>query len=179
MEKRDITERQETVYLAGPIDKVSSKRATGWRKKAAEVLESHGYKVLDPTSGKNLNLPGVNDHVYTPEQIVEADLKAIDEADIVIVDWQKPPLYRRLWNFITTGHSDPMRVGTSMEVMYAHRTGKFIFVFGTMRKGYWIRYHVDNFFYSLDDVLKIITDRNILIMGSEIIVKKGHMSFKK
>ena len=171
--------KKKVIYLAGPIDKVSPKWATEWRKKATEVLESKNCRVLDPTSGKNLNLPGVNDNVYTPKQIVEADIKAIDKAHVVIVDWRKLPLLKRLWNFITTGHSDPMWVGTSMEVMHAHRTGKFIYTFGTMRKGYWIRHHADLFFYSLDDVLRFITTNSAFIMGSEIIRREDCISFKK
>ena len=163
------------IYLAGPIDGVSVKWATAWRKKATKVLESYDYKVLDPTSGKDLNLPGINDNYYSPEQIVLADLGAIDEANIIIVDWRKLPLLRRIWNFITTGHSDPMRTGTTMEIRHAYTKGKFVYVFGTMRKGYWMRFHTDMFFHSLDDILKFIVHDEL----PEPSLRKGGITFGK
>ena len=144
------------VYLCGPIDGVSPKWATKWRKQATEHLGKHGIKTLDPTSGKDLKMPGVNDHVYSPEEIVTADLAAIDKADIILVDWRKLPFLRRAWNFIRTGHSDPLRVGSIMEIKYARMKGKMIVSFGTMRTGYWFRHHVDYPFSTLDGALSFI-----------------------
>lgn len=143
-------------YLCGPIDGVSPKWATKWREQASEYLNKHGIRTLDPTSGKDLDMPGINDHVYFPEEIVTADLAAIDKSDIILVDWRKLPLVRRIWNFIRTGHSDPLRVGSIMEIKYARIKGKLIISFGKMRRGYWLRYHVEYSFLTLDAALSFI-----------------------
>jgi nucleoside 2-deoxyribosyltransferase len=153
-------EHTATIYLAGPIDGVPPEWATNWRKKAKKILEVAGFKILDPTEGKDLNMPGINDTVYSPEQIVEADLAAIKKADILLVDWRKIPFLRRLKNFIRTGHSDPMRTGTTMEIRYAHEMGIRIYSFGTMRQGYWMKYHIDISFLTLEDVLKHVILEN-------------------
>ena len=135
-----------TLYLAGAIDGVTPEWATDWRRKVRDTLT--GWTVLDPTEGKDLYAPGVNDTVYTPEEIVKADLAMVEAADVVLVDWRNVPINR------TDGYRDPLRVGTICEVKHAHDHGKRIIGFGTLRRGYLIRYHVGEWYDTLDDALK-------------------------
>ena len=134
------------LYLAGPIDGVTPEWATDWRRKVRDALPN--WTVLDPTAGKDLYAPGVNDTAYTPKEIVEADLAMVRQADVVLVDW------RETWQSIKYFPSPPVRVGTVMEVVYAYQWGKRIITFGNLRRGYWIRYHVWEHYGTLDEALK-------------------------
>ncbi len=126
----------QTIYLAGAIDKVPPEFATTWRRQATKALE-HKYRILDPTAGKDLYAPGVNTEVYTPKQIIESDLTAIKQADIILAE-----ISRR----------DIPYHGTSMELAYGHQWDKKIYVWGGSRS-YWIRYHSTQIFDELAEAL--------------------------
>ena len=128
----------KTVYLAGAMHHVPPEFATTWRIAAREVLLKAGFKVLDPTGGKDLLDPKVHTTRYTPEQIVENDLKMIKKADIVLAE---------------VSRTDIPYHGTSMEIAYAHRWGKVIYVWGGS-KSYWIRYHATQIFERFEDALQ-------------------------
>ena len=100
--------------------------------------------------------PGVNDTVYTPEEIVEADLDMVMQADVVLVDWRYVPINR------TDGYRDPLRVGTICEVKHAHDHGKRVIAFGTLRRGYWIRYHIKEWYDTLEEALWLSLTQNKL-----------------
>ena len=140
-------QHKHVLYLAGPIDGVTPEWATGWRRKVRETLT--GWTVLDPTEGKDLYAPGVNDTVYTPEEIVEADLDLVMQADVVLVNW-RGGMWRHSGPYVLSA----LRVGTVMEVVYARLWGKRIIGFGNLRRGYWIRYHVQEHFGTLEEALK-------------------------
>ncbi len=132
-----------TVYLGGAIDKVPPDYALGWRGRATAFLTVNGINVLDPTRGKNLHDPHVSTTVYTPEFIVESDLKDIDMADILLVEIDR---------------TDIPYHGTSMELVYAYQKKKKIFVWGSCNS-YWVRYHATNMFVELDTALEYIIRR--------------------
>ena len=126
------------IYLAGPIHHVAPDRATGWRRKVTETLRPY-YEILDPTAGKDLYQPGVNTTVFTPEYIVETDIKMIDAADILIVD---------------ISHLVPCW-GTAMEIRHAWSKGKKIYTWGEANKqSYWVRYHATEMYSSLEMIVQ-------------------------
>ena len=128
------------IYLAGPIHHVTPEQATGWRKRATGVLSPY-YEILDPTVGKDLYAPGVNTTVYTPEQIVNADINMIDSADILIVD---------------VSHSVPCW-GTAMEIRHAWSKGKRIHTWGEANmESYWVRYHATSMYRGLNALLAML-----------------------
>ena len=138
-------QHKHVLYLAGPIDGVTPEMATDWRRRVRETLM--GWTVLDPTEGKDLYAAGVNDTLYTAEEIVKADLAMVEAADVVLVDW------RETWQSIKYFPSPSVRVGTVMEVVYAYQWGKRIIGFGSLRRGYWIRYHIKEWYDTLDESL--------------------------
>ena len=147
------------IYLCSPIDGVTPEWATEWRRKVRDTLT--GWTVLDPTEGKDLYAPGVNDTVYTPEEIVEADLAMVEQADVVLVDWRDVKWVvhnNKICSGVLSASTLPLRVGTICEVWEAHRLGKRVVAFGALRRGYWIRYCVDEWFDTLDEALNKIQE---------------------
>lgn len=137
------------LYLAGPIDGVTPEWATEWRRQAAGALKDR-YYILDPTEGKDLYQDGVNDTLYTPEEIVEADLAMIKQADVLLVDWRRldnEQLMDIINKYLNGGEylDMPQGVGTHQEMVYSHLWGKKIYTFGDKRRGYWATYHSEHF----------------------------------
>ena len=118
---------KKTVYLAGGMSGITHDEATIWRRYARLRLEAAGYKVLDPTAGKDLDRPGENVSRYTPAEIVEGDLKMISESDIILAE---------------VSREDKQYIGTAMEIRQAYLWDKLIIVWGGS-KSYWIRYHAE------------------------------------
>ena len=127
-----------SIYLAGPVDGVTPEWATEWRRNVKEALS--GWTVLNPIEGKDLTLPAL----YTPKEIVEADLAMVKRADVVLVDWRVVP------------GQQPLRVGTIMEIVYAKQWGKQIITFGGLPRGYWLKYHTDKYFDTLLDAIEYL-----------------------
>lgn len=129
-----------SVYLAGPISDIEISEAAAWRKEAEEKLKAAGIMAYNPLRDKDLDDPGIKSNLNY-QDVVERDLKDIEKADIILVD------LRREVNII----------GTAMEMAYARMWGKKIFVFGkAYREHYWVRYHADRFFDTLDEALEAI-----------------------
>jgi nucleoside 2-deoxyribosyltransferase len=99
-------EAKRKIYLCGPImDEVDGK-AREWRKLATRRL-SKQFTILDPMR-RNFK----DREVDSANEIVDFDLQDVREADIVLVNYNKPS------------------VGTAMEVFYAsHNLGKFVVAF--------------------------------------------------
>ena len=127
------------IYLAGAIDKVSPEFATGWRKYAAGQLT--GCEILDPT--------GKIGGTYKPAEVVEPDLAMIKQADIVLAEISR---------------DDIPYHGTSMEIAYAYFWNKTIYVWGGC-KSYWVRYHADEVFDTLDEALNRLTGKTAYMPG--------------
>lgn len=91
------------IYLCGPIMDESEGLAREWRTKANAELGPH-FTMLDPMR-RNFK----DREVDSANEIVEFDLQDVREADIVLVNYNKPS------------------IGTAMEVFYAsHELGKFV-----------------------------------------------------
>jgi nucleoside 2-deoxyribosyltransferase len=99
-------ERRRVIYLSGPIMDEHEGAARAWRDTAKRLLDKK-FRMLDPMRRKF-----VDRQVDSANEIVEFDLQDVREADIVLVNYNKPS------------------IGTSMEVFYAaHDLGKFVVAF--------------------------------------------------
>ena len=98
--------RKLKIYLCGPIMDEHVGIARQWRQLAIQQLGSR-YVLLDP-----MRRDFKDREVDSANEIVEFDLQDIRDADIVLVNYNKPS------------------IGTAMEVFYAaHDQGKFIVAF--------------------------------------------------
>ena len=101
-----MSEEYKTIYLSGPIMDESAGTAREWRETAKTILGGK-FRLLDPMRRKF-----VDRQVDSANEIVEFDLRDVREADLILVNYNKPS------------------IGTSMEVFYAaHDLGKFIVAF--------------------------------------------------
>ncbi|MCS6771878.1 MAG: nucleoside 2-deoxyribosyltransferase [Kiritimatiellae bacterium] len=97
---------KKRIYLCGPIMDEHEGHARAWRQKAKELL-AHDFILLDPMR-RNFK----DREVDSANEIVEFDLQDIRDADILLVNYNKPS------------------IGTAMEVFYAsHDLGKFVVAF--------------------------------------------------
>ena len=96
----------KTIYLSGPIMDENAGHAREWRVEAGRLFNG-SFRLLDPMRRKF-----VDRQVDSANEIVEFDLQDVRDADIILVNYNKPS------------------IGTSMEVFYAsHNLGKFVVAF--------------------------------------------------
>ena len=101
-----MPENKKTIYLSGPIMDEHLGEARAWRTTAKEQLADN-FRLLDP-----MRRQFIDRQVDSANEIVEFDLQDVREADILLVNYNKPS------------------IGTSMEVFYAaHDLGKFVVAF--------------------------------------------------
>ena len=96
----------KTIYLIGPIMDEYEGSARQWRE-ASKLRLSNQFLLLDPMrrSFRDKEIDSAN-------EIVEFDLQDVRDADIILVNYNKPS------------------IGTSMEVFHAsHNLGKFVVAF--------------------------------------------------
>ena len=94
---------EKKIYLCGPIMDEHPEAAATWRERARRQLGDE-FVMLDPMR-RNFK----DREVDSANEIVEFDLQDVRDADILLVNYNKPS------------------IGTSMEVFYAaHDLGKFI-----------------------------------------------------
>lgn len=95
-----------TIYLCGPIMDASADESKTWRQRAKERLAGR-FILLDP-----MRRDFRDREIDSANEIVEFDLQDIRNADILLVNYNKPS------------------IGTAMEVFYAaHGQGKFVIAF--------------------------------------------------
>lgn len=98
--------KKKRIYLSGPIMDEHCGVARAWREEAKKSLGAHFF-LLDP-----MRRMFVDRQVDSANEIVEFDLQDVRDADILLVNYNKPS------------------IGTSMEVFYAaHDLGKFVVAF--------------------------------------------------
>ncbi|MDI3548151.1 MAG: hypothetical protein PWR10_1803 [Halanaerobiales bacterium] len=138
------------VYLAGSINGHSAWAvATEWRLYAAGVLETAGFKVLNPLRGRKPTDTNSKD-------IVERDLQDIVQANILLVEMD---------------HDQMPYIGTSMEIRYAWERGKEIILWGRANRGsHWLKYHATAWFDDLEGALDYLREK-----GLKSITKGGKM----
>ncbi len=97
---------RKQIYLCGPIMDENPDTAVNWRERARRQL-GDAFILLDPMR-RNFK----DREVDSANEIVEFDLQDVREADILLVNYNKPS------------------IGTAMEVFFAaHDLGKFIVAF--------------------------------------------------
>lgn len=97
---------KKTIYMSGPIMDVHEGEAREWREAARRHLGKH-FRLLDPMR-RNFK----DREVDSSNEIVEFDLQDVRDADIILVNYNKPS------------------IGTAMEVFHAsHNLGKFVVSF--------------------------------------------------
>ena len=97
---------RKKIYLSGPIMDEHVEIAATWRERAKQAL-SQDFILLDPMR-RNFK----DREVDSANEIVEFDLQDVRDADILLVNYNKPS------------------IGTAMEVFHgAHNLGKFIVAF--------------------------------------------------
>ncbi len=126
------------IYLCGPIMEEVEGHAREWRNTANKQLSEH-FTMLDPMR-RNFK----DREVDSANEIVEFDLQDVREADIVLVNYNKPS------------------VGTSMEVFYAsHELGKFVVAFSPFEFkecNPWMVRFCTKILPSLEDAIEYITE---------------------
>ena len=88
-----------TIYLAGPMENVSTKEQTGWRLQIGKELTYAGWKVLDPV------YRSMKDG-YNHKRIYELDMRDVRESDVILADLRR---------------GEREAHGTAMEVQEAYR----------------------------------------------------------
>lgn len=104
-----MSDMKKSIYLCGPIMGEIEGEARNWREDAKNRLGDH-FHLLDP-----MRRDFKDNEVDSANEIVEFDLQDIRDADIILVNYNKPS------------------IGTAMEVFYAsHNLGKFIVAFSPL-----------------------------------------------
>ena len=127
----------KTIYLSGPIMDENMGYAREWRVEAGRLFDGK-FRLLDPMRRKF-----VDRQVDSANEIVEFDLQDVREADILLVNYNKPS------------------IGTSMEVFYAaHNLGKFVVAFSPFEYkdcSPWMARYCTQIVPSLEEAVKYIT----------------------
>lgn len=118
------------VYLCGPINGCTDDEANNWR---SDIKVQYGAaSCIDPM---------VRDYRGTEHldyrEIVDLDKRDIRDADVILVNYDKPS------------------VGTSMEVFYAWQLGKPVIVWCRSDAviSPWLRYHSTTFVHSVAEMV--------------------------
>jgi len=119
------------IYLCGPINGCTDEQASGWRERIKKLYST----AIDPMKR---DYRGGEAEYY--REIVDLDKRDVRQADVILVNYDKPS------------------VGTSMEVFYAWTLGKPIIVWCRPDAviSPWLRYHSTRIVYSLDGAISAI-----------------------
>jgi nucleoside 2-deoxyribosyltransferase len=120
------------IYLCGPINGCTDEVCRDWRE---WVKANYAGPTIDPM---RRDYRGIEAAKF--REIVELDKVDVAQADVVLVNYEKPS------------------VGTSMEIIWAWERGKIVVVvarFGTNISP-WLRYHSHLIVHSFEDALDCI-----------------------
>ena len=127
---------RKKIYLSGPIMDEQGGVAREWRKIVTQKL-GHSFTLLDPMR-RNFK----DREVDSANEIVEFDLQDIRNADLLLVNYNKPS------------------IGTALEVFYAsHHLGKFVVAFSPFTfkdSSPWMVRYCTKILPSLDDSIRYI-----------------------
>lgn len=127
----NVTPAHKSLYLCGPINGCTDEECKDWR---AYVTEAWPGRCIDPMVR---DYRGREAEAY--REIVELDKIDVAEADIILVNYDKPS------------------VGTSMEIIFAWQLGKRVIV--VCREDAiispWLRYHAHHLCHSFDDAMTV------------------------
>lgn len=138
---------KKVIYLSGPIMDEHEGTAREWRTTATEALRDN-FLLLDPMR-RNFK----DREVDSANEIVEFDLQDVRDADILLVNYNKPS------------------IGTSMEVFHASfNLGKFIIGFSpfTFRDcSPWMVRFCTKILPSLEDAIRYINENFVALDHAE------------
>lgn len=119
------------IYLCGPINGCTDAEANNWRS----AVKAHFANTIDPMVR---DYRGKEAHAY--REIVDLDKRDVRQADVILVNYDKPS------------------VGTSMEVFYAWTLGKPVIVWCRQDAviSPWLRYHSTCIVHSMAEVIEAI-----------------------
>jgi nucleoside 2-deoxyribosyltransferase len=126
-----------TIYLGGPILGRSNDDCKAWRENIRDaVTEVHCLNPMNRDYRERLDESNID------REIVELDKQDIDEAEILVVYFDKPS------------------VGTAMEILYAFERGKYILVINATKDKIspWLTYHASNIVKSLDEAIEVVKE---------------------
>ncbi len=132
---------KKRIYLCGPVMDESEGLARAWREVAKRQL-GRDFVMLDPLR-RNFR----DREVDSANEIVEFDLQDVRDADIILVNYNKPS------------------IGTAMEVFHAsHNLGKFVVAFSPFTfkdSSPWMVRFCTKILPSLDEALAYIREHFI------------------
>ena len=129
---------KKAVYLMGAIEGVSPYEATWWRRYSKKELEAKGYRVIDPTEGKDLTRKYIGEE---GTQIKRTDLNSVDTADILLVEMHYPNVGR---------------VGTGWELGKAERAGKRVILWGHQHRHHPFLQEFTEWYDTLEEAIKAL-----------------------
>ena len=132
---------KKKIYLSGPIMDECPRAAATWRERATLAL-SEEFILLDP-----MRRDFKDREVDSANEIIEFDLQDVRDADILLVNYNKPS------------------IGTAMEVFFAaHDLGKFIVAFSPFsfqECSPWMVRYCTKILPSLEEAIDYIRDNFI------------------
>jgi nucleoside 2-deoxyribosyltransferase len=139
----------QVVYLAGPLEQVSTKYAFDWRNKAYDYLASKAIVSL---------VPGKEQIELSPRQIVDLDMTMIKNSDALLVNL----------DFLTQTKRQ-LGTGTITELGMAYAESKIVIGFTNKKKlaqYKFIRGVVSHLFTSLEEALEVLVSINNLVIST-------------
>lgn len=137
--KGEIFMSTSTVYLAGKMSGLTQEEMTAWRIQAANELQKHGFKIMDPTT------QSFNFDQFTSREVVDSNKFQIRNSDIVLAEL----------------NHENVSIGTIGELVFAREIGKPVIVWGTATgviEHPWVDEHSTKIFYELSAAIKYIID---------------------
>jgi nucleoside 2-deoxyribosyltransferase len=127
----NVIAAHKSIYLCGPINGCTDEECRDWRE---FIKTQWPGRCIDPMVR---DYRGRETEAY--REIVELDKIDVADADIILVNYDKPS------------------VGTSMEVLFAWQIGKRVIVVcrDDAVISPWLRYHAHHICHSWDDALTI------------------------
>jgi hypothetical protein len=126
------------VFLSGPIRGLSRQESMAWRIQADKLLKEKCETI------HALRRREERETLPDPRIAVQRDKADIARSDILLVN--------------DTFENSSM-IGTSMEVLYAHKMNKLVIIFGRAHeKDYWLGYHSHVTFDTLEEACSFILD---------------------
>jgi nucleoside 2-deoxyribosyltransferase len=142
------------IYLAGPISGIGYDEVVDRYKKKSEYLNSLGYEVLCPMTGKTylrneikLKASGYGFPVSTNHAIFERDKWMVSSSDIILAD--------------LSNSGDRVSIGTMMELAWASMLGKHTLIVlpeGNIHNHAFVLESGDIIFQTLEEAEKYLED---------------------
>lgn len=129
------------VYFASAIENVSLEQVQAHYLNVSNLLESHGFEMVNQyVQGRYLRQP--NESIARIGDVIEDDLKALRQSDLLLVDYSIP---------------NRNYVGCTCEIVYAYLWRKPVIIYvGRSDNGqrFWLRYHATHICQTLSQAVE-------------------------